>query len=127
MKIDFYSHVLTKKYLDEVFKHVPSPMVGKKMLETQPTQWDLDMRFRMMDLYEGYTQVIMMTGLPIESITYGPEAVDLARLANDEIAGLVAKYPSRFLCGTLKYRTIRARRKPNTWAGIFLAGPTRTL
>ena len=37
MKIDIYSHILTQKYLDVIFKYVPSPMVGKKMLETQPT------------------------------------------------------------------------------------------
>lgn len=99
MKIDIYSHIITEKYLNEVFKHVPSPRAGKRMLETQPTLWNLEERFRMMDSYSDYTQVIMMTGLPIESIAFGQEAIDLARLANDETAQLVAKYPARFLCG----------------------------
>jgi predicted TIM-barrel fold metal-dependent hydrolase len=99
MKIDIYSHILTEKYLDEVSKRVSSSLAGKKMLETQPTLWNLEERFRMMDRYDGYTQVIMMTGLPIESIVSGQKALDLARLANDEIAQLVSKYPSRFLCG----------------------------
>ena len=73
--------------------------LGKKMVESQPTLWDLDARFRIMDRYDDYMQVIAMIGPPVESVAQGQAAVDLARIANDEAARLVAKHPTRFLCG----------------------------
>ncbi len=99
MKIDIYSHIVTQKYLDQVSKYVPSSIMESNRLHTQPTLINLDARFKIMDKYNDYTQVITMIGLPIESAAIGQDAIDLARVANDEIAGLVAKYPSQFLCG----------------------------
>lgn len=55
----------------------------------------LDARFRMMDEFDGYRQVISLAGPPPEHIA--PAAsVELATMANDELAALVAKYPDRF-------------------------------
>ena len=42
--------------------------LGKKMVESQPTLWDLDARFRIMDRYDDYMQVIAMIGPPVESV-----------------------------------------------------------
>jgi len=69
------------------------------MVEAQPTLWDLDARFRIMDNYDEYMQVIAMVGSPIESIAEGEAAEELARIANDEVARLVNQHPTRFLCG----------------------------
>lgn len=55
----------------------------------------LDARFRMMDEFENYRQILSLAGPPPEHIA--PNAsVELARIANDELAELVAKYPDRF-------------------------------
>lgn len=55
----------------------------------------LDARFRMMDEFDGYRQVISLAGPPPEHIA--PAAsVELATMANDELAELVGKYPDRF-------------------------------
>lgn len=55
----------------------------------------LDARWRMMDEFEGYRQVISLAGPPPEHIA--PEAsVELATIANDELAALVRTYPDRF-------------------------------
>jgi aminocarboxymuconate-semialdehyde decarboxylase len=57
---------------------------------------DLDERFRMMDEFAGYCQVISGAGPPPEVVA--PDAsVELARILNDELAGLVAAHPDRFL------------------------------
>jgi predicted TIM-barrel fold metal-dependent hydrolase len=98
MKIDIYTHITTKAYGDAIAKHAPPAGLGKQMVESQPTLWDLDARFRIMDRYEDYMQVISMIGPPIESVARGGDAVDLARIANDQAADLVAKHPTRFLC-----------------------------
>jgi aminocarboxymuconate-semialdehyde decarboxylase len=68
MKIDMYTHITTKAYGDAIAKHAPPSGLGKKMVESQPTLWDLDARFRIMDRYEDYMQVISMIGPPIESV-----------------------------------------------------------
>src|SRR5919109_5351261 len=56
---------------------------------------NLDARFRMMDEFEGYRQVVSLAGPPPEHIA--PNAsVELATIANDELAELVARFPARF-------------------------------
>ena len=56
---------------------------------------DLDVRFRMMDEFENYRQVLTLAGPPIEVVA--PEDSEtVAKLTNDELAELVQKYPHRF-------------------------------
>lgn len=98
MKIDIYTHITPMKYRNALFKHAPQSAMGKKMMEGAPTLWDLETRFHIMDRYDDYTQVITVSGLPIEAVAKGRDAVELSRIANDEAAELVAKYPTRFLC-----------------------------
>src|SRR5439155_948448 len=57
---------------------------------------DLEQRFRIMDRYEGYVQVLTLASPPIEALA-GPDVTpELARLANDGMAELVANHPDRF-------------------------------
>jgi aminocarboxymuconate-semialdehyde decarboxylase len=49
----------------------------------------------MMDEFDGYRQIISLAGPPPEHIAPNA-AVELATIANDELAELVAKYPKRF-------------------------------
>ncbi len=96
--IDIYSHITTEKYRNALMKHAPKSAIGGKMVAGIPTLWDLDARFRIMDKYVGYRQVIVTSGgYPIEALAKGRDAAELARLANDEAAELVSKYPSRFV------------------------------
>ncbi len=81
MKIDIYAHVCPEKY----------------KIEGIQTLWDLETRFRIMDHYDDYMQVITVIGGPIEAVAKGPDAVELAKITNDEAAELVSKYPDRFL------------------------------
>ena len=98
MKIDIYAHVVPEKYRNAIFKLAPASGMGRKMMEGTRTLWDLETRFRIMDRYDNYTQVITVIGVPIEAVAKGQDAVELAKIANDEAAELVAKYPTRFLC-----------------------------
>jgi predicted TIM-barrel fold metal-dependent hydrolase len=49
----------------------------------------------MMDEFGGYRQIVSLAGPPPEHIAPNA-AVELATIANDELAELVAKYPTRF-------------------------------
>jgi predicted TIM-barrel fold metal-dependent hydrolase len=51
-----------------------------------------------MDKYEGLVQVIAPSWPSVELVA-PKKAVDLAKALNDEVAGLVAKYPDRFPAG----------------------------
>ena len=55
----------------------------------------LEARFRMMDEFEGYRQVISLASPSPEQIA-PRSSVELSTMANDELAELVAKYPTRF-------------------------------
>jgi predicted TIM-barrel fold metal-dependent hydrolase len=99
MKIDIFTHIVSERYGKELAKYVPPTVKTKQLMEGIGTLFNLEARFQIMDKHEGYTQVITMSGQPIESITKGKDAVELAKISNDETAALVAKYPTRFLCG----------------------------
>ncbi len=96
LKIDVFPHIFPPaayRRLEELapaFVHGPVP-------DGRPALYDLDERFRMMDRYDDYVQVLTLAAPPIEDVAQGQVAADFARLCNDEMAGLVQKYPDRFL------------------------------
>ena len=69
--------------------------IGKRMQGVR-TIHDLDARLKMMDEFDDYSEVLSL-GLPPLDALAGPDlAPDLARVANDGLAELCAKYPARF-------------------------------
>ena len=62
-----------------------------------PSLSDIDVRLRLMDAYPGVVQVLTLAAPPLETLVTPGDAVELARIANDELAELVAKYPDRFI------------------------------
>ena len=69
--------------------------VGKRMQGVR-TIYDLDARFRMMDPFDDYTQILSLGLPPLEGMVGPDKTPDFARAANDGLAELVAKYPDRF-------------------------------
>jgi len=69
--------------------------IGKRMRGI-PMLWDLDVRFRVMDAFDGYQQVLSLPTPPIEVFATGNDAIDMARAANDGMAELVRRHPGRF-------------------------------
>lgn len=101
MKIDAFAHVLPPRYADRVFELLRargdrSASDYEAMMGLDPTLRDLDARFRLMDeLGSEYRQVLVMAHTSVEHEP--PDvALDLARVGNEELAGLVAAYPDRF-------------------------------
>ena len=100
MMIDVFNHVLPKRYLEERNKRALRRFTGlrsSKYAEAVPTLTNLDIRFKIMDKYEDYLQVLTIAAPPLENITKPKDAVYLAKIANDELAELVLKYPDRFV------------------------------
>ncbi len=93
LMIDAYSHVAPPKYRELLRKAAPKETAY--MIDTFPPLYDMDVRFRIMDRYEGLVQVITPSWPSVE-LAAPKQAVDLAKALNDEMAELVRKYPDRF-------------------------------
>ena len=97
MKIDLFNHFFPKRYCDEFIK---SGYAGKdigKRVQNVPTIADLDARFRVMDEFGEYCQFLSLPAPPLEVMAGSDKSPLLARVANDGLAELVAKYPDRFI------------------------------
>ncbi len=96
-KIDAFNHVFPQAYYELMMKLAPGHKDMGKRVRAIPMLVDLQERFRIMDLFPGYQQVLSLASPPIEALA-GPDlAVDLARAANDGMADLVARHPDRFV------------------------------
>lgn len=95
MRIDIYSHIMPRKYLDAVYKYLPEER--RHIYESVHTLWNIDERLQIMDEYADLVQVLTPSGPPLELIAQPEEASELAKLYNDEMAQLVARYPDRFV------------------------------
>ena len=99
MKIDIFTHILPLKYKETLFEIAPPGMDIVDNVGSTPTLYDLDHRFRIMDKFEGLRQVLTISAPGIEEVADSTKSADLARLANDELAELIVKYPDRFVAG----------------------------
>lgn len=99
MKIDVFNHILPKRYFDKIVNIGPEGENKdlEKRISHIPFLFDLDERFRIMDRFDDYVQVPCLPQPPVEAFGPPPVSTDLAKLANDEMANLVQKYPDRFL------------------------------
>jgi predicted TIM-barrel fold metal-dependent hydrolase len=97
VKIDAFCHVLPKPYFERL-QMVSNERAANLLKRTAPirTLWDLDERLRVIEPFDDYRQIISLAAPAIESLGEPPEAADLARLANDEMAELVRSRPGTF-------------------------------
>lgn len=98
MKIDIFTHILPAKYKDALLKIAPLGMDIIARISSAPTVYDLDQRFRIMDQF-GSQQVLTIAAPAIEEVADAKKAPELAKIANNGLAELVAKYPDRFVAG----------------------------
>jgi aminocarboxymuconate-semialdehyde decarboxylase len=61
-----------------------------------PVLVDVELRMRIMDRYDGYVQILTLANPPVEVIADARTSPELVRLANDEMAEMVARHPDRF-------------------------------
>jgi len=99
VKIDIFNHIYPKAFYEKMVDMTPKAkdLLGKRT-RTIPCLVDLDVRFKVQDMFDDYTQVVSMA-MAIESFCTPPQAKEMARLANDGMAELVQKYPDRFIAG----------------------------
>jgi len=97
MKIDIFNHIFPKPYFNKMVEVAPNGKDIHKRVRNVPSIANLEERFRIMDLFDEYVQVICLGAPPIEVFGHPPISTEMAKLANDGMAELVQKYPNRFI------------------------------
>jgi aminocarboxymuconate-semialdehyde decarboxylase len=93
--IDVFNHVFPPRWFDKFIATAPdTDMCRRSRLVTN--LWNLDSRFRLMDEFGDYRQVISIGSPPLETYSDPATCRDLAASANDEMAEMVSRHPDRF-------------------------------
>jgi aminocarboxymuconate-semialdehyde decarboxylase len=96
-KIDIFTHVYPRSFFDRLMQIAPDFKDVGKRSRGVPMLVELDERFRVMDRFEGYQQVLSLPTPPLEVMASPAQSMELARAANDGMADLVRQYPDRFV------------------------------
>jgi predicted TIM-barrel fold metal-dependent hydrolase len=94
-RIDAWTHIFPAAYFARLQTMVSAAGPLRRWLELT-SLYDLDRRFRLMDAFADYRQVLTPSMPPIEDLADGPLAVELAQMMNDGLADLVTRHPNRF-------------------------------
>jgi predicted TIM-barrel fold metal-dependent hydrolase len=93
LKIDSFTHVVPMQFKEILLKdYASSPLLDIR----NPAIYDMDVRFRIMDKYDGLMYVLTLAVPPFEELVGPDKSPDLAKGANDGMAELVLKHPDRF-------------------------------
>jgi predicted TIM-barrel fold metal-dependent hydrolase len=98
MRVDAFNHFFPKRFFARMRELVGRGADMAMRVRAIPCIHDLDERFRVMDQFADYAQVLSLPSPPLETIAKGDPkiALELARIGNDGMAELVAKHPDRF-------------------------------
>ena len=101
-KIDAFAHILPPAYAERLEALTSGGAVSQRILgyrpwiREDPALIDLDARWRTIDPFGDYRQVLTLAVPPLDELGDPAAAADLARAANDELADLVVRHPDRF-------------------------------
>ena len=95
-KIDLFNHVWPASFYGRL-QELGSDLTDMNRRVAQvPMITDLGVRFRVMDQFDEYSQILSLASPPLEVVVGEKHAVELARIANDGMAELVDSFPERF-------------------------------
>src|SRR5678815_355708 len=97
MIVDLYTHIFPTKFFAAWQNFGPQlGNIAKRMGQVAAVH-DLDVRFRIMDRGgSDYCHIVSLPNPPLEDISTPDQGAELAKLANDTMAEVVAKHRDRF-------------------------------
>ena len=96
MIIDIFTHVFPQPVFERIDRlGLDLGPIGKRT-RSMKLLFDMDARFKAMDPFGDYRQVIALPNPPLEDFTDAQAGAELAAAANDALAELVARHPDRF-------------------------------
>lgn len=94
-RIDAWTHIFPPAYFARLQTMATAAGPLKRWMELT-SLYDLDHRFRLMDRFDGYRQVLTPSMPPFEELGDGQAAIDLMRIMNDGLAELAGRHGDRF-------------------------------
>jgi len=95
-KIDIFPHIFPKSYFDKMLEVIPNKAAIRRWTAI-PVLFDLQARLRMMEEFgPDYQQVLTLSMPAVEFVAPADKSPELARIANDGMAEIVAQHPKRF-------------------------------
>ena len=94
-KVDVFNHIFPPKYWDKMLEVAPNHADMGKRVRDIPMLMDLDERWRVMDMFDDYEQIICLAHPPLEILSKD-RSPDLAKVGNDGMKELCDKHPDRF-------------------------------
>jgi predicted TIM-barrel fold metal-dependent hydrolase len=95
-KIDIFPHIFPRSYFDKMVEIIPNKAAIRRWTDI-PILYDLNARLRMMESFgPDYQQILTLSMPAIEYVASPDKSPDLAKLANDGMAEIVAKHPKQF-------------------------------
>jgi predicted TIM-barrel fold metal-dependent hydrolase len=103
--IDIFTHILPPMYREALEKLAARGRISSSRAEglqrSNAVLLDVNLRLKVMDELPDIMQVLTMVGPPLEAIAKPEDTVDLAKIANDEMAELVAEHPDKFMAAAV--------------------------
>lgn len=99
LKLDIFPHIFPLAYFERMKKIAegnPALAAQLKRWFHIPVLYDLDARMAMMKKFPGYQQVLTLSMPAVEFLGSPQQTPELARLANDGMAEIVARHPGFF-------------------------------
>lgn len=100
MKIDVFAHIIPPKYKEALYQQANRSFYAGKwnqVIDGTPALSNINGRLRLIERYEGLSQVLTVASPAIEESASPEKAIYLAKLVNDEMAELTTKYPDKFV------------------------------
>ena len=91
--VDIYCHIMPEKFSEEMSRIAPRLGNIAARLRGVKKLFDLDERFREMDQFGDYREIVSLPNPPIEDLAAGDVGLNLARIGNDAMAELCARHP----------------------------------
>lgn len=95
-KVDTFNHIFPTAYWNKMIELAGEYEDLGKRVRSVPMLMDMDERFRVMDMFDDYQQILSLTAPPLEVMFDKDTAPEMARIANDGMAEICQKYPDRF-------------------------------
>lgn len=93
LKIDVFNHIIPRRYFDRMNEVAPGLADIGKRVRNIPVLVDVDERLRVVEQFgDDYRQVLTLAAPPLERVAGPTVSPELAIIANDEMAALVARH-----------------------------------
>ena len=95
-KLDIFTHIWPKAFHEALLKTTGQMKDMHRRSEAVPMMTDLEVRFKVMDRFDEYQQILSLASPPPDAAGMRDRWRELSRIGSDGMAELCRKYPDRF-------------------------------